>query len=213
MKVLLASTAVLLGDHRECLRLIDELEAKRSWRYAARTVVMRVQQASLRSSALVSLGRAAKARAQRERLRELLAAERARHPGRRAEAFEYFGNHTLHQWAREALGRTGFGQILVSLAWAFDRRGDEAMARHLLAEAPARATLVALHEEPAAVCVGRAEAARLGAAPAGAAVAVTVATRTLAPPYEFGHPRRHRGRGSEPPWDEGAPANRMRPSA
>jgi hypothetical protein len=45
---------------------------------------------------------------------------------------------TLHRWARAALGRTRFGEILVSLAWAFHRRGDDDMARHLLAEAPSR---------------------------------------------------------------------------
>ena len=45
---------------------------------------------------------------------------------------------TLHRWARSALGRTKFGELLVSLAWAFDRRGDDDMARHLLAEAPSR---------------------------------------------------------------------------
>jgi hypothetical protein len=45
---------------------------------------------------------------------------------------------TLHRWARSALGRTKFGELLVSLAWAFHRRGDDDIARHLLAEAPSR---------------------------------------------------------------------------
>ena len=47
-------------------------------------------------------------------------------------------NDTLHGWARAALGRTRFGEMLVALAWAFHRRGDDDMARHLLAEAPSR---------------------------------------------------------------------------
>jgi hypothetical protein len=45
---------------------------------------------------------------------------------------------TLHEWARAALGRTRFGGMLVTLSWAFLRRGDEPMARHLLSEAPSR---------------------------------------------------------------------------
>ena len=47
-------------------------------------------------------------------------------------------DNTLHGWARAALGRSRFGDMLVSLAWAFHRRGDDDMARHLLAEAPSR---------------------------------------------------------------------------
>jgi hypothetical protein len=45
---------------------------------------------------------------------------------------------TLHEWARAALGRSGFGVGVILLAWAFHRRGDDEMAKHLLAEAPAR---------------------------------------------------------------------------
>ena len=44
----------------------------------------------------------------------------------------------LHDWARAALLRSKFGESLVSLAWAFQRRGDEDMARHLLAESVSR---------------------------------------------------------------------------
>jgi hypothetical protein len=49
-------------------------------------------------------------------------------------------DNALHGWARAALGRSRFGDMLVSLAWAFHRRGDDDMARHLLAEAPSRIT-------------------------------------------------------------------------
>ncbi len=44
----------------------------------------------------------------------------------------------LYEWAKAALGRSRFGAMLVSLAWAFGRRGHDDMARHLLDEAPAR---------------------------------------------------------------------------
>jgi hypothetical protein len=44
----------------------------------------------------------------------------------------------LHEWARAALARTAFGLLLVQLAWAFHRRGDDDMARHLLAESSSR---------------------------------------------------------------------------
>jgi len=53
---------------------------------------------------------------------------------------------TLHRWARAALGRSRFGELLVSLAWAFHRRGDDDMARHLLAEAPSRIPRWSLRE-------------------------------------------------------------------
>jgi hypothetical protein len=47
-------------------------------------------------------------------------------------------DETLHAQARRALGRTAFGELLYYLGWAFARRGDDGMARHLLEEAPAR---------------------------------------------------------------------------
>ena len=47
---------------------------------------------------------------------------------------------TLYIWAKEALARTRFGGMLVTLSWAFARRGDAEMAQHLLQEAPARLT-------------------------------------------------------------------------
>jgi hypothetical protein len=47
-------------------------------------------------------------------------------------------DETLHGWVRAALGRTRFGGMLVTLSWAFHRRGDAGLAAHLLAEAPAR---------------------------------------------------------------------------
>lgn len=44
----------------------------------------------------------------------------------------------LHEWARAGLGRTLFGEMLVLLAWAFERRGDLEMAQLLAREAPSR---------------------------------------------------------------------------
>src|SRR5262249_53172065 len=54
-------------------------------------------------------------------------------------------DETLHGWARAALLRSRFGETLISLAWAFHRRGDEEMARHLLDEAPSRIGRPSLH--------------------------------------------------------------------
>jgi hypothetical protein len=56
-------------------------------------------------------------------------------------------DETLHAWARAALLRTRFGSMLFYLAWAFHRRGDDDMARHLLAEAPARTPRSSLEAE------------------------------------------------------------------
>jgi hypothetical protein len=44
----------------------------------------------------------------------------------------------LHEWARAALLRNRFGTLLVLLAWAFARRGDEDMARLCLGESVER---------------------------------------------------------------------------
>lgn len=44
----------------------------------------------------------------------------------------------LYDWAKEVLSTHRFGLNAVLLGWAFSRRGDEEMASHLLAEAPAR---------------------------------------------------------------------------
>jgi hypothetical protein len=44
----------------------------------------------------------------------------------------------LYEWAKAALRTSRFGASVVLLAWAFTRRGDTDMARHLLREAPPR---------------------------------------------------------------------------
>jgi hypothetical protein len=55
----------------------------------------------------------------------------------------------LHDWARAALGRTRFGISLVRLSWAFARRGDVGMARHLLAESGSRLDYPVANVDPA----------------------------------------------------------------
>ncbi|HEU4534117.1 MAG TPA: hypothetical protein VFS00_08365 [Polyangiaceae bacterium] len=47
--------------------------------------------------------------------------------------------------ARAALARSQFGETLINLAWAFHRRGDDGMGRHLFAEAPSRTPRYSLH--------------------------------------------------------------------
>jgi hypothetical protein len=42
----------------------------------------------------------------------------------------------LYDWARSALGTTRFGAMVVALAWAFERRGEDEMAALCLREAP-----------------------------------------------------------------------------
>lgn len=48
------------------------------------------------------------------------------------------GDDELYEWAKAALRTSRFGASVVLLAWAFDARGDDDMATHLLREAPAR---------------------------------------------------------------------------
>ena len=48
------------------------------------------------------------------------------------------GDEELYEWAKAALRTSRFGASVVLLAWAFDRRGDQDMAEHMLREAPAR---------------------------------------------------------------------------
>jgi hypothetical protein len=49
-----------------------------------------------------------------------------------------FDSERLHAHAREVLLTEHFGALCLLLAWAFERRGDVEMSRHLLGEAPAR---------------------------------------------------------------------------
>jgi hypothetical protein len=155
-QVLLAALEELLGQPQQTLDRLDRVQADLS-RFRTRSHVLRCQAASLRAEALATLGRLDEARRARDELvREAAAA--AGGPGRpRGDYLEMIvqgaelkiavdadtpdalpDDNTLHLWARAALGRSRFGEMLVSLAWAFHRRGDDDMARHLLTEAPSR---------------------------------------------------------------------------
>jgi hypothetical protein len=48
------------------------------------------------------------------------------------------GDDELYEWAKAALRTSRFGASVVLLAWAFDQRGDQDMAQHMLREAPTR---------------------------------------------------------------------------
>jgi tetratricopeptide (TPR) repeat protein len=91
------------------------------------------------------------------------------------------GDDELYEWAKAALRTSRFGASVALLAWAFDRRGDAEMSRHLLREVPERleseflpATAPALHRwvagqpagdgEPADELARRIEALEDGAA-------------------------------------------------
>lgn len=54
----------------------------------------------------------------------------------------------LYEWAKTALRMNRWGTIVVLLAWAFERSGDEDMARHLLGEAPERLESVFAQAHP-----------------------------------------------------------------
>ena len=155
-QVLLGALESLLGQPQQAF---DRLERAKpdlaSWRGSTR--VLRCQAASVRAGALATLGRLDEARRARDELVREVAAATGSSNRQRGDYLELLvqstelkiaadadtpdalpDDDTLHRWARAALGRTRFGEILVSLAWAFHRRGDDDMARHLLSEAPAR---------------------------------------------------------------------------
>jgi hypothetical protein len=155
-QVLLATLESLLGEPQQALDRLDRAQAELAKpRESSR--VLRCQAASVRAAALATLGRFEDARRARDQLvREATAAAGAADRPRGdylemlVQAIELKiaadadapdtlpDDDTLHRWARAALGRTRFGEMLVGLAWAFHRRGDDDMARHLLAEAPSR---------------------------------------------------------------------------
>jgi len=163
-QVVLAALESLLGQPQQALdRLGRAQPVLASGRGYAR--IVRCQAASVRAAALATLGRFEEAwRARDELVREAAAAtgsaDRARGDylemlvqstelkiAADADTPEALpDDDTLHRWARAALGRTRFGEMLVSLAWAFHRRGDDDMARHLLAEAPSRIPRWSLRE-------------------------------------------------------------------
>jgi tetratricopeptide (TPR) repeat protein len=155
-QVLLAALESLLGQPQQALERLESAKADlASWRGSTR--VLRCQAASVRANALATLGRFDDARRARDELVREAAAASGSASRPRGDYLDLLvqstelkiaadadtpdalpADDTLHRWARAALGRTRFGEILVSLAWAFHRRGDDDMARHLLSEAPAR---------------------------------------------------------------------------
>jgi hypothetical protein len=155
-QVLLASLESVLGRPQQAIdRLASAQAGLSSRRWPMR--VMRCHAAAIRAGALSTLGRFDEAwRARDDLAREAaaMAGASGRKPGDVVEMLVQAtslkiaadadrpdalpDDDTLHSWARAALGRTAFGEMLVRLAWAFHRRGDDDMARHLLAEAPPR---------------------------------------------------------------------------
>jgi hypothetical protein len=154
VQVLLAAVEHLLGEPQQALdRLTRAQAALRGWRGSSH--VLRCQVAASKAEVLATLGLFEEARRARDELvREAAAATGASGRPRGdyvdmlmqgtglkidADTPDAFpDDNTLHGWARAALGRSRFGDMLVSLAWAFHRRGDDDMARHLLAEPPSR---------------------------------------------------------------------------
>jgi tetratricopeptide (TPR) repeat protein len=156
VQVVLAALESILGQPQQALERLARARADLStWQGSSR--VLRCQAAAIRAGVLATLGRFEQARAALDELvREATAATGS--AGRqRGDYLEMLvqstelkiaadadtpealpDDDTLHRWARAALGRTKFGDMLVSLAWAFQRRGDDDLARHLLAEAPSR---------------------------------------------------------------------------
>jgi hypothetical protein len=153
---LLATVEALLGQPQQALDRIERVQADlRIWKRSGR--VLRCQVVSIRAAALATLGRFDDARRARDELVREVAAVTGASGRPRGDYLEMLvqsieiklaadadtpdalpDDDTLHRWARAALGRSRFGEMLVGLAWAFHRRGDDDMARHLLAEAPSR---------------------------------------------------------------------------
>ncbi len=136
-----------LGRHEEALPQLDMALEDLGTSRGASSNLLRWQATTVGIHALLQLGRLDEARHRRDKLAELP----------RSEVFELLfqgvelsiafaanapdslpSDDVLHDWARAALGRTQFGDTLVSLAWAFHRRGHDDMARHLLSEATPR---------------------------------------------------------------------------
>jgi hypothetical protein len=156
VQVVLAAMEALLGQPQQAVDRIESIRST-STAWPRTSHVLRCQAASVRAGALSTLGRLEEAwRAQDELVRAADAAAGTSGGPRgdyldmlvQATLLQIAANadkpealpdaDTLHRWARAALGRSRFGEMLVSLAWAFHRRGDDDMARHLLAEAPSR---------------------------------------------------------------------------
>ena len=155
-QVLLAVLEALLGQPQRAFDRLERAQADLSTKRGY-SRVLRCQAFSIRAGALATLQRFEDARRARDELVREAAAATGASDRQRGDYLEMLvqateltiaaaadtpaalpDDDTLHRWARAALGRTRFGEMLVSLAWAFHRRGDDDMARHLLAEAPSR---------------------------------------------------------------------------
>ena len=155
-QVLLATLESLLGQPQQALDRLERTQAALA-KLREDSGVLRCQAASMRATTLATLGRFEDARRARDQLVREAAAATGGPDRPRGDYLEMLvqatelkiaadadapdalpDDDTLHRWARAALGRTRFGEMLVSLALAFHRRGDDDMARHLLAEAPSR---------------------------------------------------------------------------
>jgi hypothetical protein len=177
-QVTLAALESIIGQPQQALDRLARAEAALSKRRGG-TGVQRCQVAAIRAGALATLGIFEEARRARDELvREAAAAagaadrQRGDHVEMLVQSTELQiaaaadtpdalpDDDTLHQWARSALGRTRFGELLVSLAWAFHRRGDDDMARHLRAEAPSRIPRSALEKTSPRLAAWAKETAR-----------------------------------------------------
>jgi hypothetical protein len=156
LQVRLANLELLIGQPQQAIDRLARAQADLSTG-RGNTPLRRCQVAGVRAGALAALGRIDEARTARDELMRAVADATGPGNQRRGDYTELLvqeieldiaaaaetpealpDDDTLHRWARAALGRTSFGEMLVSLAWAFHRRGDDDMARHLLAEAPSR---------------------------------------------------------------------------
>ena len=157
LQVGLAGLDSLLGRPQEALDRLDALLPEVRAASGGYPVLLRWRAELLRAGVLARLGRLIESRRQRDDVAAQMQTWESRRRRPRGEYFDVMlqsvdlaiafeadepdglpDDETLHGWARAALLRSRFGSILVYLAWAFERRGDGDMARHLLAEAPAR---------------------------------------------------------------------------
>lgn len=136
-----------LGRHAEALAAFEEADRAGGDAAGGSSTSQRFVALFYRADILCALGRVDEARALLPRL------EQAPH----GDFFEICRIHValgiafaeqsaqgltadLYDWSKAVLSTNRFGSALVLLAWAFARRGDEEMARHLLAEAGPRLT-------------------------------------------------------------------------
>lgn len=155
-QVLLASLELLLGRPQQAIDRLERAHADLS-KGRGSSHVLRCQVIALKAETLSTLGRFDEARRDRDQLLREVDATTGASGRPRGDYLDMLvqgtelkiaadadtpdalpDDDTLHRWAKAALGRSRFGDMLVSLAWAFHRRGDDDMARHLLAEAPSR---------------------------------------------------------------------------